>query len=84
MIPPPEPHSLADRISEVKARMNECHTMLDDILGGSPPGTDRRLRHLRMCLMEAILTLEDTRRTIKSKQLEELRKKLIAALAETA
>jgi hypothetical protein len=39
-------------------------------------------RKLRATLLEAIETLEETRRAFKSKQLEALRKKLLAVLAE--
>ena len=39
-------------------------------------------RKLRAVLLEAIETLEGTRRAFKSKQLETLRKKLLSVLAE--
>ena len=41
-------------------------------------------QNYRAALQEAIRVLEETRRSFKSRQLEELRKKLQAALAEDA
>ncbi len=41
-------------------------------------------RNYRAALTEAVRVLEETRRSFKSKQLEELRKKLQAMLAEDA
>lgn len=42
------------------------------------------IRKLRVTLADTIVALEKTRKAFKSKQLEELRKKLIGVLAENA
>jgi len=42
------------------------------------------IRKLRVTLADTIVALEETRKAFKSKQLEELRKKLIGVLAENA
>ncbi len=41
-------------------------------------------KKLRRTVSEAVEVLEDTRRAFKSKQLEQLRKKLVGVLAENA
>lgn len=48
--------------------------------GIEPPCS--RIRVLRRAVVNAIETLEGTRRSFKSKQLEDLRKRLVRALAE--
>lgn len=55
-----------------------------DMLAACPPLDCPHRRKLRETLVEAIFTLEDTRKSFKSKQLEALRKNLIEALAENA
>lgn len=71
-------------------RLIERHRGLLDRLGeraedGQCAGADCPCRQvLRSTLMESIAILEDTRKSFKSRQLAELRRKLLRTLAEHA
>lgn len=79
--------ALANRAAELE-HLIERHRRLLDYLGenagGAPcAGADCPCRRvLRSTLMESIAILEGTRKSFKSRQLAELRQKLLRTLAE--
>lgn len=75
-------------IREIRAKIEQHERLLEHLEHG-----DRRVpecggagcaggRRLREALLEAVETIENTRKAFKSKELEVLRKKLIGVLAE--
>ena len=80
------------RTQDLHHRIDMQHAMMLSILGhpinGCPIDVYSLVdcphkRLLRQVLRETIETLEETKKAFKSKQLEELRKKLIRVLAES-
>ncbi|MBI5583017.1 MAG: hypothetical protein HY892_04275 [Deltaproteobacteria bacterium] len=82
---------LAQHIADLQALLQANRDLLTGARGGaeepvSDPclSTCRHQRLLRKTLLETIQELEASRKAFKSKQLEALRKKLTAILAEIA
>lgn len=79
-----ETQPISSRLLEIQTRVCECNSIVCELLGGeSSTGlSDKKL--LREAILEAVEAIEESRQAFKSKQLEQVRKKLIAVLARTA
>ena len=80
--------ALGRSIREIKARIEQHEKLLGYLENGDGLIRDCSLagcthgRRLKAALLEAVETIEGTRKAFKSKELEALRKKLIGVLAD--
>lgn len=85
---------LARTVTELEARLAEQRALLRALLDAEGPlaaAANRpachyldcpRLRGMRHALVDAVQVLEETRRSFKSRQLEALRRRLVAVLVD--
>lgn len=85
---------LARTMAEVEERLTQHRVLLRTLLEGQSPAAEAaqrptcllldcpRQRRLRNALVDVVEVLEETRRSFKSRQLEALRRRVVAALVD--
>ncbi|GAB6057539.1 hypothetical protein [Desulfonatronum parangueonense] len=77
-----ELHQKLDGQNELLSRLMELQAKIDNGSQNSFPGNPRREQRLMQALHEAVAVLEESRRSFRSRQLENLRKRLTQVLLE--